>query len=178
MLSSTFIPLPLAKCCEDLCLFELSLKQGVRHSTADKQQCVSPAELCCHCQQKRKTSHTQNWAKHLRMYKGAFLFHLSAFLFHLQQRGCSWDGTSVVSIAAVRERLTNVMTPRTGTSAGGFYLLQLRLCEAELFGLCLDSLPVPTNPLPEGACVKYFALVGCLLDHVFKAPTGTNIGYG
>lgn len=125
MLSSTFIPLPLAKCCEDLCLFELSLKQGVRHSTANKQQCVSPAELCCHCQQKCKTSHTQNWAKHLRMYKGAFLFHLSAFLFHLQQRGCSWDGTSVVSIATVRERLTNVMTPRTGTSAGGFQLLQL-----------------------------------------------------
>lgn len=83
MLSSTFIPLPLAKCCEELCLFELSLKQGIRDSTADKQHCVSPAELCCHCQQKHKTSHTQNWAKYLRMYKEAFLFNLSVFLFHL-----------------------------------------------------------------------------------------------
>lgn len=150
ILSSIFIPLPLAKCFEALCLFELSLKQGVRDSTADKQQRVSPAELCCHCQQKRKTSQAQNWAKHLRMYKRAFLFHLSAFCFT-----CSREGA--VGTGQMQHLL---LLPEKGWQLWWLPGQELQL---EVFSSCscdcvrqsclvcvwqMDSLPVPKDTLP------------------------------
>lgn len=140
------------------------IKKGVRDSTADKHQCMSPAELCCHYQQNHKISHTQNWAKYLRMYKRGFLFHLSAFCFISSREGAVGMGQVWYLLLLSEKGWQNVVTPRTGTSAGGFQLQQLRPCEAELFGLCLaDGLvtcakqPPPWRRLCKVFCTAWMS---------------------